>query len=312
MPDQLRIIRFVLGFTVLSSVIVQVFWPGAIPIVVDAAYDGQGWNGAFVHKNAFGRIIVLAALAFIMLSSGRLKPFRGALAICCAFALIGASQSRTALVVLVALLFLLAGSRWLLSAKHPGLIGLVGFVAGLPLLYLASANLEYLTGMLGRNSTLTGRVGLWHLAFASFLKRPLFGYGYVAFWNVVPESLDINHTLHWNVPHAHNGFLELALQLGLVGLSLYLTYYVVSLRRAMEYARNNIPAGGALWPFAYLAFAFLYSITESSPLASNSILWILFTSAACSVAFAPALYPVKPEAGVALRDKIGLETAHSY
>ena len=289
-----------LCFAVLLSVIVQVCWPGLIP-VVNATSAAEGWNGAFPQKNMFARVIVLTALAFLMRSSGRRRLFKNGLVICCAFALIGAAQARTALVVLLALLFLWAGSRFLLSARHPGLVWLVGVVTGLPILYLASTNLEYLTGILGRNSTLTGRVGIWHMAFASFLKRPLLGYGYSGFWNVSSEALKINSALHWTVPHAHNGFLDLALQLGLAGLCLYLTYYVIVVRRAVEYARSNSSAE-AMWPLAYLAFSFLYSFTESSPLTSNSMSWILYISVAYSVAAASAFHPAEPETAVAVAE----------
>jgi exopolysaccharide production protein ExoQ len=298
--EQLRRLCFVLGLAVLLSVIVQVCWPGSIP-VVDADYTAEGWNGAFAQKNMFARVIVLTALAFLMRSSGRRRLFKNGLVICCAFALIGAAQARTALVVLLALLFLLAACRFLLSARHSRLVWLVGVVTGLPILYLASTNVEYLTGILGRNSTLTGRVGIWHMAFASFLKSPLLGYGYSGFWNVSPEALKINSALHWTVPDAHNGFLDLALQLGLVGLCLYLTYYVIAVRRAVEYARSNSSAE-AMWPLAYLAFSFLYSFTESSPLASNSMSWILYISVAYSVAAASAFHPAEPETAVAVAE----------
>jgi exopolysaccharide production protein ExoQ len=285
--DQLRMLCFVLGLTVLLDLIVQVCWPGSIPIV-DAAY-GEGWNGGFLQKNVFARIIVLTTLAFIMRSSGRRKIVKDGLVTLCALALIVASESRTALVLLPTLLLLLAIVRFLLSTRRSRVAYVVCIVMGLAILYLASVNLDYLTGMLDRDSTLTGRVDIWQMAFASFLKRPLLGYGYSAFWNVSPDAFRINSVMNWTVPHAHNGFLDLALQLGLLGLCLYLTYYVVSVIRAVEYARSNSSVE-AMWPFAYLAFTFLYSITEGSLLSSNSIFWILYTSVACSVAAAPVFH----------------------
>jgi exopolysaccharide production protein ExoQ len=275
--DQLRRLCFVLGTVVLLSVVVQVCWPGAIPNL-DTTY-GNGWNGAFEQKNTFARIVVLTAIAFLTQSGGRRKLLKDGLVICCASAVIAGTQSRTAVMVLFALLFILAGARLLLSARSPRMIWLVGTAIGLPTLYLASTNLEFLTGILGRNTTLTGRTDIWHMALASFLKSPFLGYGYSAFWNVSPEGLKINSVLHWAVPHAHNGFLDLALQLGLVGLCLYLAYYAISLRRAVEYARTH----------------FLYSITESSPLASNSLFWMLYTSVACSLTATPVLHPADPE-----------------
>jgi O-antigen ligase len=292
--DQLRMLCFVLGLTVLLSVIVQICWPGSMP-VVDAA-NGGGWNGAFGHKNAFARIIVLTSVAFIVRSSSRKKLLKACLVIVCAIVLIVASQSRTAAVVSATLLLLLVIAHVLRSTRQPRIAFFTVLVVGLPVLYFASVNLDYLTGMLGRESRLTGRVDIWQLAFASFLKRPLLGYGYSAFWKISPDALRINGVLHWAVPNAHNGFIDLALELGLVGLCLYLTYYVVSVRRAVDYARSNSSVEG-MWPFAYLAFTFLYNITESSPLPFDSIFWILYTSVTCSLAVAPACHSAEAEGG---------------
>ena len=291
--EQLRRICFVLGLAVLLSVVVQVCWPGSTP-AVDATY-GEGSNGVFEKKGGFARIIVLFALAFITAHSGRRTFVENGLVVFCAFALIGATQSKSALVVLAASLSVRAAIRMLFTARHPRLVWLAVLVTGLPGFYLASTNLEYLAGTVGRDATLTGRVGIWDLACAGFLKKPLFGHGYSAFWNTSPEALKINSVLHWAVPHAHNGLLDLALQIGLVGLFVYLAYFAISVRRAVEYARSNLLVG-RVWPLAFLAFTLLYSITEDSPLASNSMFWIVYASVACSLA-APALHPARAARG---------------
>jgi exopolysaccharide production protein ExoQ len=293
--NQLRMLCFVLGSVVLLSVIVQVLWPGAIRTI--DVVQSSGWNGAFNQKNVFGRIIVLTTIAFLANPSGRWKPLRNGLAICCGVALIVASHSMGGLVVLATLLSFLGVYRILASIRHLRIAYLLSVAFGLmasSLLYLVISNLDSVTRMLGRDPTLTGRVKLWRLAFASFLRQPLFGYGYSGFWNVSSDALHINRVLYWTVPHAHNGFLDLALELGLVGLFLYLTYYVVLVHRAFDYARNRARLEG-MWIFAYLAFAFLYSVTESSTLAANSIFGIMFASVACSVAGVPVVQPDEHE-----------------
>jgi O-antigen ligase len=60
----------------------------------------------------------------------------------------------------------------------------------------------------------SGRDELWDTSLAVFLERPLFGHGYVA----VREALLSQST--WLTGHAHNGFLESLLGVGLVGAAL--------------------------------------------------------------------------------------------
>ena len=55
----------------------------------------------------------------------------------------------------------------------------------------------------------------------AILKHPWLGYGYQAFWRGVDgPSVDV-HLSGWIPPHAHNGFLDLALDLGIAGPLLF-------------------------------------------------------------------------------------------
>ena len=66
-----------------------------------------------------------------------------------------------------------------------------------------------------------GRTDIWVLVMRSIAKRPLLGYGYYAFWQGLKgESGNIIVAAHWVFGYAHNGVLEIWLQLGLVGTAL--------------------------------------------------------------------------------------------
>ncbi len=280
---QLKLISIALGLAVFSSLLVQLVWPGSIPTVDPVA--GDGWNGAFDQKNVFGRVIVLAMLSSIVYLSDRSALISKGLIVSSAFALILASRSRGALVVGTLLLLLLTVIRFLRSLSHPRIAYLASFglgALGIVASYLTWLNFDYVTGVLGRDATLTGRIDLWRLAFASLLEHPWLGYGYSGFWNVTRDALRINGALNWTVPHAHNGLLDLSLELGVIGLGLYLAYYVLLLLRTFWFFRISSAQNGT-WVIAYLAFALVYSLTESSTLAGNSIFGILYASVACSV-----------------------------
>ena len=68
---------------------------------------------------------------------------------------------------------------------------------------------------MGRNATLTGRTSIWQ-AVLSFVERPMIGFGYENFW--MGERLNALRRMGGN--SAHNGYLEIYLNLGWIGVGL--------------------------------------------------------------------------------------------
>lgn len=280
--EQLRLLAIALGSVVLLSVIVQVFFPGQIP-TVDMLYP-DAWVGLFGQKNEFGRIIVLATL--VILTAVR-KSVGGlliaVLALLSALGLIIAAESMTSFVALVGMILVMQFAptlRW--SAGIRRAIQVFCAVIAAPTLYLLIHYRDAVTGLMGRNASLTGRVKIWGLSLASIALKPILGYGYSAFWPASPEAMRIDVAINWTVPHAHNAYIELALELGLVGLALYGAAYLVALKRAARYMRME-RGNSAKWPLIYLCFILLYSFTENYVVAPNTIFWMLFVAASCTV-----------------------------
>jgi exopolysaccharide production protein ExoQ len=280
--DQLRLLAVALGGVVLLSVIVQVFFPGQIP-TADMLYP-DAWVGLFGQKNEFGRIIVLATL--VVLTVVR-KSVGGiittVLALVTATGLIIAAQSMTSFVALVGMILVLQLAptlRW--SAGIRRAVQVFGTVIALPALYALIHFRDSVTELMGRNASLTGRVKIWGLSVASIALKPILGYGYSAFWPASAEAMRIDVAMNWTVPHAHDAYIELALELGLVGLGLYVAAYLVAMKRAALYMRMERD-NSAKWPLVYLCFVLLYSFTENYVLAPNTIFWMLFVAASCTI-----------------------------
>ena len=73
---------------------------------------------------------------------------------------------------------------------------------------------------IGKDASLTGRTDIWKAVIVSAMKRPLLGYGYLAFWRGAQgESANVSLASGWIVTGAHNGFLNIWLTLGVVGLA---------------------------------------------------------------------------------------------
>jgi exopolysaccharide production protein ExoQ len=210
------------------------------------------------------------------------------------------STSKTALVATVLLLLLLRFYRVLRRSAGAATLVAIGvlLIGGIPAVWIAS-EADTMLAALGRDPTLTGRTVLWTFVAESIRQRPWLGYGFSAFWTSSnTASRAIIDELHWSTPHAHNGFLDLTLELGVIGLAVFLLGYVVAVLRAIRVVRSAevVPA---LWPITYLTFLFLYNLTESASLKQGSIFWVLYVATLCSPMWAPSARG--PSGGVTAR-----------
>lgn len=82
-----------------------------------------------------------------------------------------------------------------------------------------------LAAMLGRDPTLTGRTEIWSTLLA-MNTDPIFGTGYSSFW--LGSRLNSVWALRGQINEAHDGYLEIYLNLGIIGLCLFITFLVAS------------------------------------------------------------------------------------
>lgn len=107
------------------------------------------------------------------------------------------------------------------------MIAMIIFAIPAFLVFILSPDL--ILGFLGKDETLTGRTDLWYYVNICISQKPLLGWGFSAFWSALnPAAHEISANLGWQVPNAHNGLLELLLELGGLGVSLF----------ALVFARN--------------------------------------------------------------------------
>jgi exopolysaccharide production protein ExoQ len=270
--EQLRLMSLAVGLGAVASIVVAVVAPG-----VGTNSEGA-WVGIYLIKNTLGRMMALGALcyALLALSERRHRLFRGGMFLLCCVLLV-MSKSATAVVVTMLILALLP-MRKLLYLRPRRLIAasalLLPVIAGF--LFYAVEYSDEILQSLGRTSSLTGRVPLWRLVLVEISDRPIRGWGFTAFWSSL-EGHKVSDTVNWDlaVPHAHNGFLELWLGLGIVGLGMMLISMMVNTSRAIRIARAN-PQPEYSWPLLMMAFTILYNLTESSLLGVNSMPWMAF------------------------------------
>jgi O-antigen ligase len=131
---------------------------------------------------------------------------------------------------------------------------------------------------LGRDSTLTGRTDLWKLLL-SVNQNPWLGAGFESFW--LGDRLHrIWDMLPWRANEAHNGYLEVYLNLGLIGLAVLVVVITTGYKRVILGLRHD-PSLGSL-RLGYFVATIVYSFTEAA-FREMGPTWILFIWAIVAV-----------------------------
>jgi O-antigen ligase len=202
---------------------------GADPIEPQNSYL---WRGVFSHKNVAGP--VMAAFAFSGLYLWR-RGWRvsGALIGLSALFFVSQTGSKTtmALVPLAMLLVMVPGALGLRFLTVAAIFSIQFTFAVLTFGSVLFEPIRSFVESLGVDATFTGRVSIWQFAIENLPGRLWTGYGYESFWKS-PTALEAArpYYLGWdvrNMVHAHNGYLDLVVAMGLPGLICGVTVIIV-------------------------------------------------------------------------------------
>jgi exopolysaccharide production protein ExoQ len=126
------------------------------------------------------------------------------------------------------------------------------------------------TGILGRDVTLTGRTDIWQALLAQPI-NPLLGEGYQSFWQT-PAAAQLGEKMYFIPNQAHNGYLEVYIQTGLISLLLLIGAIIA--------AENNLKRGlllgstHAMLLFSYFITLLIHNLTEAT-INKMSIAWFI-------------------------------------
>lgn len=99
---------------------------------------------------------------------------------------------------------------------------------------------NFVFGLIGKD--VTGRTEMWSLVIGLMEQRPPFGWGYRAMWeedDTITEVLD-DLTGNWGINSAHNVFLEIILELGMLGLFALLLIIGIAFWRGLRCSNRGI------------------------------------------------------------------------
>jgi O-antigen ligase len=135
---------------------------------------------------------------------------------------------------------------------------------------------------MGRDPTLSGRTYIWEAVIDQIWKRPWLGYGYQAFWKEKGEAEYVWRAVRFIVFQAHNGFLNIGVELGLIGLSLFVLSLIFTYIRAIKWVRLS-QTSADLWPITYVTFMLMYNYSENTNLEPTSLYWVLYVAVTLSL-----------------------------
>ena len=253
------------------------------------AYTADGektmWVGVTTHKNELGALALICGIPLVLslLDSWRRRQIKwiDVVLLAMIFWILGGSptaDSKTSVLTFIlsaCLLIFLTVFRpdprllWRKVAILCVIYFLLDFgieALGGPSLYAVSSR------SFGRDPTLTGRTDLWLALLNRARENPLFGTGFGGFW--IGNIHGLWEHFIWLPTQAHNGYLDVYLQTGLIGLALLMLSISYAYRNIVQNFQNNYEH--ASLRLVFITVICIHNVTESSFLRGSALLWFLF------------------------------------
>ncbi len=261
-----RIVLALLAF-IHVAIAFQVLWIATHPGEATTNRDlltgavTAGWRGSFIHKNALGPFLVVALLTVLLLERRRkLRWFTAAITL----GLLAMTQSVTAWWVTIVIGALVGWLGW--YSTTPRRVRAAVIVPSIVLGGLALVGVARIYPVIvdayGKDLTFSGRTVIWTAALRAIEQRPISGYGIGGVWFRPHDepARSIIADAGFTVFHTHNGYIELMLLLGAVGLALWLSIVsttLVAAWRALDTDRQM-----AVWGITVSVTVLLVSFAE--------------------------------------------------
>jgi O-antigen ligase len=229
-----------------------------------AAEFAGSMRGVYAQKNTLGSAATLAVTCYLyeFIAATRYRN-RALLAIAFLIGCEAFAQAATATLISAITIFYAIYYRHRMDGRFRIVLIFLGlsFFSVLATFLVIDADLVF--GAIGRDSSLSGRTPLWIYSTQAAMARPFFGYGFSSFWVADSRTTQWIWAMlgGWKAPGAHNGYLDIVLQLGIVGLGLYLFIWAMVIRRAMSVDRDGtVPEAG--WILSFMLLNFILNLDE--------------------------------------------------
>ena len=318
-----RVVRSILTVLLIGSLVFGVVQP-SLAIHQESAPELAGaWRGLANHKNGLGALACVALILWLHAGLTRQATrvaalAGGAVALAC-LVLSRSSTSFAAAAAVTGLSVLLLKAPHGLRAYTPylvaglGAILLVYSLAVLDLVPGLGTLLAPVTALSGKTVTLTGRTDIWSIIMEHIRSHPLLGTGYAAYWTATPtpgaDSYEFVNRMGAFYPgSAHNGYLEVANDLGMVGVFVLLGYVVAYVRQSLQLMHVDRDQG-----ILYLALILQQAITNLAESHWFSVLSVDFTlTAVATLALARGILEHRLRQAYRGSEQTGIDQARDW
>ena len=245
------------------------------------------WRGIYEHKNLTAEVMAIFVLiGWFVARMGR--PLIGVPILGSALVFLYFSGGKSALGILfviavIAFLVIRARTFRMRTIIVFAPLLLAAFLTvGTTVSDLARSIVEHLPG----DPTFTGRTDIWRFAMEKMMMKPVTGYGFEAFWHSNAVVYGSEDPTQWaGTAHtSHNGYLDLALTIGLPGLFLALIAFLIvplyNFHHTLHHAANRSFAQLFLTIWLFLIYMSLF---EAFILSRADQMWFMFAFVTCGL-----------------------------
>ena len=241
---------------------------------------GERIQGLVGNANLLGMLaLLLLILAATRLFTGGVFSFTAIIDFLVASLTILLTASATVTVALlvaaIAIALMILWRRKTLLSKIAIAVFGAGIIAGVG---LATSNWSAFTALLGKSSDLTHRFDIWNAVMGKIADNPWFGHGFVGWWPNWEAWFAIQQIRGIPVSQAHNLWLDLLMQTGIIGTLIVTAAAVATLIGLTRRLLNDFTWANAAWLAIFVAML-VQSTTESRMLTE----WGLVLFAALAV-----------------------------
>ena len=267
-----------------SHMVMRIFWVIFVCTLLNAAAlvvrppSSIGYTGIYDQKNVFGWVAAVTLyFSLYKLLTGDAKERAAALCMSIAAPVfLVASASKTSLGL--AALAPVCGTVLWIAARYfsltpaivfPALVAIAAFVFEIGRA-AGQWDLFSVNDAIFGNPTLTGRTEIWAFALSLVREQPIFGWGYEAIFGTGPDGVAARNAIGFvrEMPTSHNGYVDILLQLGAVGLFLKAMLLVIILYTIGQVVRMK-PAAAWLG-LTIFVFVAIHNCLESDILISSN------------------------------------------
>jgi exopolysaccharide production protein ExoQ len=244
------------------------------------SWDPYGWRGIYFTKNGLGINSLYGMILFTTLLTNKKTAKLGMVGLILSSILLIGSRSVTSLISCACALSIWMVLQAYLHKNRPFFISLIisfFIVCVIGMWLFLTNNAEIVVGNLGKDLTFTGRTPIWEGVLFFIRQNPWLGYGYGAVWIGKDYGIGsfISDPMNYYVVNSHNGYLDLLLEIGAVGVALVSLVIITILYKQFSILGSSTRLKGSeLWPIVFLITLIVYNSTEANLLVQNSVAWI--------------------------------------